>query len=163
MSNGIQFDPEAIRALAQILKDTDLTEIELVEKDSRIRVARTLPPAPAMQMAWPAGLPQAAPAPAALATMPAPAAAPAEESIDLAKHPGLVASPMVGVAYLSPEPGQPPFVALGSRVTQGQTLLLVEAMKTFNQIKAPRSGTVTRILIETGTPVEYGEPLMIVE
>ncbi|NOG69199.1 acetyl-CoA carboxylase biotin carboxyl carrier protein [Roseicella sp. DB1501] len=165
MSNGIQFDPEAIRALAQILKDTDLTEIELVEKDSRIRVARTLPPAPApaMQMAWPAGLPQAAPAPAAPAAVPAPAAAPAEESIDLAKHPGLVASPMVGVAYLSPEPGQPPFVALGSRVTQGQTLLLVEAMKTFNQIKAPRSGTVTRILIETGTPVEYGEPLMIVE
>jgi acetyl-CoA carboxylase biotin carboxyl carrier protein len=162
MSNGIQFDPEAIRALAQILKDTDLTEIELVEKDSRIRVARTLPPAPAMQMAWPAGLPQAAPAPAAPAAMPAPAPA-AEESIDLAKHPGLVASPMVGVAYLSPEPGQPSFVALGSRVTQGQTLLLVEAMKTFNQIKAPRAGTVTRILVETGTPVEYGEPLMIVE
>ncbi|MEN0073202.1 MAG: acetyl-CoA carboxylase biotin carboxyl carrier protein [Paracraurococcus sp.] len=162
MSNGIQFDPEAIRALAQILKDTDLTEIELVEKDSRIRVARTLPPAPAMQMAWPAGLPQAAPAPAAPAAAPAPAPA-AEESIDLAKHPGLVASPMVGVAYLSPEPGQPSFVALGSRVTQGQTLLLVEAMKTFNQIKAPRAGTVTRILVETGTPVEYGEPLMIVE
>ncbi|RAI58578.1 acetyl-CoA carboxylase biotin carboxyl carrier protein [Roseicella frigidaeris] len=162
MSNGIQFDPEAIRALAQILKDTDLTEIELVEKDSRIRVARTLPPAPAMQMAWPAGLPQAAPAPAAPAAMASPAPA-AEESIDLAKHPGLVASPMVGVAYLAPEPGQPPFVALGSRVTQGQTLLLVEAMKTFNQIKAPRAGTVTRILIETGTPVEYGEPLMIVE
>ena len=159
MSNGIQFDPEAIRALAQILKDTDLTEIELVEKDSRIRVARTLPAAPAMPMAWPAGLPAPAAAPAAMAA-PAPAA---EESVDLAKHPGLVASPMVGVAYLAPEPGQPPFVALGARVTQGQTLLLVEAMKTFNQIKAPRAGTVTRILIESGTPVEYGEPLMIVE
>ena len=80
-----------------------------------------------------------------------------------AKHPGLVASPMVGVAYLSSEPGQPPFVTLGAKVAQGQTLLLIEAMKTFNQIKAPRAGTVTRILIEPGTPVEYGEPLMIVE
>ena len=87
----------------------------------------------------------------------------AEESLDLAKHPGLVASPMVGVAYLSPEPGQPAFVTLGSRVTQGQTLLLIEAMKTFNQIKAPKAGTVTRILVESGTPVEYGEPLMVVE
>jgi acetyl-CoA carboxylase biotin carboxyl carrier protein len=163
MSNGIQFDPEAIRALAQILKDTDLTEIELVEKDSRIRVAR-IPPAPVaapVQMAWPPGMPAAAPAaPVAVAAAPA---AVAEESVDLSKHPGLVASPMVGVAYLSPEPGQPPFVTLGSKVAQGQTLLLVEAMKTFNQIKAPRAGTVTRILIETGTPVEYGEPLMIVE
>ncbi|TCZ58609.1 acetyl-CoA carboxylase biotin carboxyl carrier protein [Roseicella aquatilis] len=164
MSNGIQFDPEAIRALAQILKDTDLTEIELVEKDSRIRVARTLPPpAPApLQMAWPAGMPTmpAAPAMAAPAAVQAPVA---EESLDIARHPGLVASPMVGVAYLSSEPGQPPFVTLGATVAQGQTLLLVEAMKTFNQIKAPRAGTVTRILVESGTPVEYGEPLMIVE
>jgi acetyl-CoA carboxylase biotin carboxyl carrier protein len=167
MSNGIQFDPEAIRALAQILKDTDLTEIELVEKDSRIRVARTLPPAPApVQMTWPVGmLPAATPAPGPVPVAPAAAqaAAAAEESLDLSKHPGLVTSPMVGVAYLSPEPGQPPFVTLGSKVTQGQTLLLVEAMKTFNQIKAPKAGTVTRILIESGTPVEYGEPLMIVE
>ncbi|MBK1661988.1 acetyl-CoA carboxylase biotin carboxyl carrier protein [Paracraurococcus ruber] len=166
MSNGIQFDPAAIRALAQILKDTDLTEIELVEKDSRIRVARTLPTpaAPAaVQMAWPGGMmaPPAA-APVAAAPVPVPATL-AEESMDLAKHPGLIASPMVGVAYLSPEPGQPAFVTLGAKVAQGQTLLLIEAMKTFNQIKAPKSGTVTRILIESGTPVEYGEPLMIVE
>lgn len=167
MSNGIQFDPAAIRALAQILKDTDLTEIELVEKDSRIRVARKLPaPAAPVQMAWPGPMQapaaaQAAPAPVVVAQTAAQLAA--EESLDLAKHPGLVASPMVGVAYLSPEPGQPPFVTLGSKVAQGQTLLLIEAMKTFNQIKAPKSGTVTRILIEPGTPVEYGEPLMIVE
>ncbi|MDO9709615.1 acetyl-CoA carboxylase biotin carboxyl carrier protein [Paracraurococcus lichenis] len=165
MSNGIQFDPAAIRALAQILKDTDLTEIELVEKDSRIRVARSIPApaAPAaVQMAWPGGMmaPPAAPAPVAAAPA-VPSAA--EEAMDLAKHPGLVASPMVGVAYLSPEPGQPAFVTLGAKVAQGQTLLLVEAMKTFNQIKAPKAGTVTRILIESGTPVEYGEPLMIVE
>jgi acetyl-CoA carboxylase biotin carboxyl carrier protein len=169
MSGGIQFDPDAIRALAQILKDTDLTEIELVEKDSRIRVAR-IPPAPASApaMAWPAGMvPMGAGAPVA---MPGPTPAPAaempgpvtEETVD-AKHPGLVASPMVGVVYLSPEPGAPPFVTLGSKVAQGQTLLLIEAMKTFNQIKAPRAGTVTRILVESGMPVEYGEPLMIVE
>jgi acetyl-CoA carboxylase biotin carboxyl carrier protein len=160
MSNGIQFDPEAIRALAQILKDTDLTEIELVEKDSRIRVARKMPQ-PAPQMAWPAGmLPQAAPgAPVAVA----PVAAQAAAELPLEKHPGMVASPMVGVAYLAPEPGQPPFVTLGAKVAQGQTLLLIEAMKTFNQIKAPRAGTVTRILVEPGTPVEYGEPLMVVE
>jgi acetyl-CoA carboxylase biotin carboxyl carrier protein len=167
MSNGIQFDPEAIRALAQILKDTDLTEIELVEKDSRIRVARTLPApvaAPSVQMAWPGPMPgQPASGPAPVPVAPAAAQAAAEESIDLSKHPGLVASPMVGVVYLSPEPGQPPFVTLGAKVAQGQTLLLVEAMKTFNQIKAPKAGTVTRILVESGTPVEYGEPLMIVE
>ncbi|MBL6079313.1 acetyl-CoA carboxylase biotin carboxyl carrier protein [Belnapia sp. T18] len=162
MSNGIQFDPEAIRALAQILRDTDLTEIELVEKDSRIRVARK-PPAPqqaAAPMAWPAGLlPQAAPPAAAPVLSPVTV----EAEVPDAKHPGLVASPMVGVAYLSPEPGQPNFVTVGAKVAQGQTLLLIEAMKTFNQIRAPRAGTVTRILVETGTPVEYGEPLLIVE
>ena len=161
MSNGIQFDPEAIRALAQILRDTDLTEIELVEKDSRIRVARKPAPvaAPA-PMAWPAGMAQGGMVQAEVAPVAAPAVAAA---VPDAKHPGLVASPMVGVAYLSSEPGQPPFVTLGAKVAQGQTLLLIEAMKTFNQIKAPRAGTVTRILIEPGTPVEYGEPLMIVE
>ncbi|WP_043364588.1 acetyl-CoA carboxylase biotin carboxyl carrier protein [Belnapia sp. F-4-1] len=161
MSNGIQFDPEAIRALAQILRDTDLTEIELVEKDSRIRVARKPPASPqaAAPMAWPAGmLPPAAPVPAATVATVA-----AEAEMPDAKHPGLVASPMVGVAYLSPEPGQPNFVTVGAKVAQGQTLLLIEAMKTFNQIRAPRAGTVTRILVETGTPVEYGEPLLIVE
>jgi acetyl-CoA carboxylase biotin carboxyl carrier protein len=153
--SAVKFDPEAIRALAQILRDTDLTEIELVEKDSRIRVVRV---PPAMLAAPPMGW---AAAPAAAVAV-APAAAPAEAVPD-AKHPGLVASPMVGVAYLSPEPGQPPFVTVGAKVAQGQTLLLIEAMKTFNQIRAPKAGTVTRILIETGTPVEYGEPLLIVE
>ncbi len=167
MSNGITFDPEAIRALAQILKDTDLTEIELVEKDSRIRVARSHPPAaaaaPAPQMAWPAGMmmPQAAP-PAAAAPLAAVVAEPAEAVLDL-KHPGMVTSPMVGVAYLAPEPGAAPFITLGGKVAQGQTVLLIEAMKTFNQIKAPKAGTITRILIETGTPVEYGEPLLVIE
>jgi acetyl-CoA carboxylase biotin carboxyl carrier protein len=182
MTSGIQFDPEAIRALAQILKDTDLSEIELVEKDSRIRVARTIQAAP--QFAWPAGVPTHFAAPAAGAPDNGGAASPmaaastgagfvasasaaalsasADAAVD-AKHPGLVASPMVGVVYLAPEPGAAPFVTVGSRVAQGQTLLLIEAMKTFNQVRAPRAGTVSRILVEPGTPVEYGEPLMIVE
>ncbi|MDN3567099.1 acetyl-CoA carboxylase biotin carboxyl carrier protein [Paeniroseomonas aquatica] len=163
MSNGIQFDPEAIRALAQILRDTDLTEIELVEKDSRIRVARKPPAAAPQPMSWPVGMAPGMPHGAMVQADASPVVVPVVEAVPDAKHPGLVTSPMVGVAYLAPEPGQPPFVTLGAKVAQGQTLLLIEAMKTFNQIKAPRAGTVTRILIEPGTPVEYGEPLMIVE
>src|SRR5215208_2775435 len=111
-----KFDPEAIRALAQILRDTDLTEIELVEKDSRLRVVRT---PPAVMAAPPMGW-AAAPAAAAAPVPVAPAAAQAEAMPDAAKHPGLVTSPMVGVAYLSPEPGQPPFVTVGAKVAQGQ-------------------------------------------
>ena len=155
MSSGIQCDPESSRVLAPLLRESDLTEIEVAEKDSRIRVVRQPPPA-AATMAWPAGALAAAASPEAGPV--AAAAAPLD-----AKHPGVVASPMVGVAYLAPEPGAAPFVNLGARVTQGQTLLLIEAMKTFNQIKAPRAGIVTRILIEAGMPVEYGEPLMVVE
>lgn len=154
----IQFDPDAIRELAKILRETDLTEIELVEKDSRIRVARVLPPPAAVTVA--AAAPQPAPAVAPPAPAPAPTAAPSDAD---ATHPGMVPSPMVGVAYLSPEPGAPPYVTVGARVAQGQTLLLIEAMKTFNQIKAPRAGTVTKILVESGAPVEYGEPLLIIE
>ncbi len=156
----VTFDAEAIRKLATILAETGLTEIEIAEKDSRIRVARAHPPA--ATFAVPAG---GMPIAAAAAVAPAPAAAPipAEAPADLAKHPGAVLSPMVGVAYLSPEPGSPPYVAVGQKVTEGQTLLLIEAMKTFNQIKATKSGTVTQVLIASGTPVEYGEPLMIVE
>ncbi len=150
----IQFDPEAIRELARILRETDLTEIELVEKDSRIRVARMMPAPAAVTVA-------AAPAPVAAPAAPAaPTPAPADAD---ATHPGMVPSPMVGVAYLSPEPGAAPYITQGARVAQGQTLLLIEAMKTFNQIKAPRSGTITRILIENGSPVEYGEPLLVIE
>ena len=157
MSSGITFDPAAIRELAKILRETDLTEIELVEKDSRIRVARVMP-APAAVTYAAAPAPMAAPPPAAAAAEPTLAAGEFDP-----KHPGAVTSPMVGVAYLSPEPGAAPFVQVGTAVSAGQTLLLIEAMKTFNQIKAPKSGTVTRILIEPGTPVEYGEPLMLVE
>ena len=143
-------DADAIRALAEILLDTGLTEIEIAEGDSRIRVKR----APAvMQAAVPA---HAAAAPARAA------AAPAEEA-DYAKHPGAVKSPMVGVAYLAPEPGAANFVVPGQTVAAGQTLLLIEAMKTFNQIKAPRAGTLSRILVSAGVPVEYDEVLMVIE
>ena len=164
---GMRFDPETIRALAQILRDTDLTEIELVDQDSRIRLARTPPPA-IHAVAAPAPLAQAplaqSPLAAGMAPIPGVVAVPVAASGEIdPKHPGLVTSPMVGVAYLAPEPGAAPFIAPGVKVEQGQTLLLIEAMKTFNQIRAPRAGTVTRILIETGTPVEYGEPLVLVE
>ena len=156
MGNFIEFDAAAIRELAQILRDTDLTEIELVDGEARLRVVRqAVVTAPVMQPVAVAAAPVAAAA--------APAATPAAaEALD-ADHPGAVTSPLVGVAYLSPEPGAAQFVAVGAKVTQGQTLLLIEAMKTFNQIKAPRAGTVTRILVESGMPVEYGEPLMIIE
>lgn len=155
MSKDLQFDPATIRELAQILRESDLTEIELVDSDMRVKLVRQVTVAP---MAMPVA---AAPVPLPAAAQAAAPSAPAAE-IE-ADHPGAVTSPMVGVAYLSPEPTAAPFVTIGSKVAQGQTLMLIEAMKTYNQIKAPRAGTVTRILIESGMPVEFGEPLMIVE
>ncbi|WP_372619937.1 acetyl-CoA carboxylase biotin carboxyl carrier protein [Falsiroseomonas sp.] len=149
---GVTFDPAAIRELAKILRETDLTEIELVESDSRIRVARQIT---VQALAQVAAAPAAAPAASAAIAVAAPEAE--------GPHPGTITSPMVGVAYLAPEPGAAPFITTGSRVAQGQTLLLIEAMKTFNQIRAPKAGTVTRILIESGAPVEYGEPLLVIE
>jgi acetyl-CoA carboxylase biotin carboxyl carrier protein len=146
----IPFDPDAIRALAAVLTETGLTEIEIAEKDSRIRVVRAAPQAAPGYVAPPVA--QAAPASSA-------ATSPAEPAI----HPGAVLSPMVGVVYLYPEPGAPPFITVGQSVAAGQTLLLVEAMKTFNQIRAPKAGTVTRILVANSTPVEYGEALLILE
>ena len=146
-------DGDAIRALADILNETGLTEIEIAEKDSRIRVVR----APAMVQAMAGAAPQLA---AIDASGPEVATA---SIVDHAKHPGAVKSPMVGIAYLSPEPGTPPFALEGQQVSAGQTLVLIEAMKTFNQIKAPRAGTLTRMLVKSGAPVEFGEVLAIVE
>ncbi len=156
--SGLLVDAEAIRALAEILAETGLTEIEVSEKDSRIRVARM--PAPVQAVA---AAPQAVAAPA-----PAPAAAPAEAAAsaapaDLSRHPGAVNSPMVGVAYLTPDPSSPPFASEGQIVTAGQTLMLIEAMKTFNQIKAPKGGTLKALLVASGDPVEYGQLLAIIE
>ena len=143
-------DADAIRVLADILLETGLTEIEIAEGDSRIRVARA---AAVVQAAVPAPVAVAAAAPVAETA----------ETADFAKHPGAVKSPMVGVAYLAPEPGAANFVTPGQAVAAGQTLLLIEAMKTFNQIKAPRAGTITRIMASAGVPVEYGEVLMVID
>ncbi|MBU8876682.1 acetyl-CoA carboxylase biotin carboxyl carrier protein [Reyranella sp. MMS21-HV4-11] len=152
-----ELDTEFVRKLAAILEETKLGEIELADGDRRIRVARptasVVQPAPVMM----AGAPAAAAAPVVAA-----GAAPTAAG-DLSKHPGAVKSPMVGTAYLAPEPGKPNFVSVGDKVTAGQTLLIIEAMKTFNPIKAPKAGTVMQVLIENARPVEFGEPLMIVE
>lgn len=151
--SSARFDPEVIRALAAILTETGLTEIEIAEGDSRIRVARTVQAVASV----------AAPAPASLPAVASPVASAGVDEADLADHPGAVTSPMVGVAYLAPEPGAPPYVQVGQHVSAGQTLLLIEAMKTFNQIRAPKAGTVAQILIASGTPVEYGEVLVVLE
>jgi acetyl-CoA carboxylase biotin carboxyl carrier protein len=144
----IPIDPDTIRALAAVLVETGLTEIEIADKDSRIRVVR-------------GGAVAATVVPVATVAPAVPVAATVAR--DAATHPGAVVSPMVGVAYLSPEPGAPAFVNVGQQVVAGQTLLLIEAMKTFNQIKAPKAGTVAAILVQTGAPVEYGEVLIILE
>lgn len=153
---SLPFDAAAVRALAGILADTGLTEIEVESKDGRIRVARAPAPVPATVA------PTAGVAAGATAAGEVPEVTETAEP-DYAHHPGAVVSPMVGIIYLTPEPGAPPFVTIGATVTSGQTLLLIEAMKTFNQIKATKAGTVTRILVASGTPVEYGQPLLIVE
>jgi acetyl-CoA carboxylase biotin carboxyl carrier protein len=155
--SAISFDPDQVRQLAAILAETSLTEIEIVEGENSIRVAR----APAQVTTFAGG---AAPAPA-IAAAPSTAESPAApvSANDFGSHPGLIKSPMVGVAYLSAEPGAAPFVTAGATVAAGQTVLLIEAMKTFNQIKAPKAGVVLRILVTAGAPVEYGEPLMVIE
>jgi acetyl-CoA carboxylase biotin carboxyl carrier protein len=142
---------ELIRELAALLDSTNLTEIEVEREGLRVRVARNVTMTAAPMMA-------AAPAQAYAA--PGAAAAPAA---DISKHPGIVPSPMVGTAYMASEPGARPFVDVGAKVAAGDTLLIIEAMKTMNQIPAPRAGTVTQILFEDGQPVEFGEPLMIIE
>jgi acetyl-CoA carboxylase biotin carboxyl carrier protein len=146
MAKKPAIDQDLIRQLAKLLEETRLTEIEVEEDGFRIRVGR------------------GASGPSLTASVtPAPVAMSVPASVDPAKHPGLIASPMVGTAYLGPEPGARPFVDVGSEVQLGQTLLIVEAMKTMNQIPAPRAGKVIQILIADGQPVEFGEPLMIVE
>jgi acetyl-CoA carboxylase biotin carboxyl carrier protein len=141
-------DRDLVLELTKLLDETGLTEIEIEQDGQRVRVARNAAAAPAA--ARPAA--PAAPAPQPIAAPP-----------DPAKHPGVVVSPMVGTAYAAPEPGAKPFIEIGSHVKAGDTLLVVEAMKTMNQIPAPRAGTVIQILFEDGQPVEFGEPLVIIE
>ncbi|WP_395647753.1 acetyl-CoA carboxylase biotin carboxyl carrier protein [Terricaulis sp.] len=156
-------DADLVRDLAKVLDDTGLTEIEVEYGELRLRLARTLtmaPPPPAhthVVHSAPAPAPTLSP-PQAPSSQPA-AAAPAPA----ASHPGAVPSPMVGTAYLSPEPGAPPFIKVGDSVSEGQTLMVVEAMKTFNPIPAPRAGKITAILVADSQPVEYGEALVVIE
>ncbi len=151
-----EMDTDFIRKLAAILEETGLGEIELSDGERKIRVAR---PATVAAPAAPIAVAPMASAAAPVAVVPVAVAGTGDQT----KHPGAVKSPMVGTAYLSPEPGKPVFVHVGDKVAAGQTLLIIEAMKTFNPIKAPKAGTVTQILIENARPVEFGEVLMIVE
>jgi acetyl-CoA carboxylase biotin carboxyl carrier protein len=148
-SSNLSDEREMIRDLAALLDQTNLTEIEIERSGLRIRVARNI----AMSTSAPAGVQPIAVAAVVGATV----------ATDISKHPGAVPSPMVGTAYMASEPGAKPFIDIGSKVKAGETLLIIEAMKTMNQIPAPRSGTITQILIEDGHPVEFGEPLVIIE
>ncbi|MEZ5924139.1 MAG: acetyl-CoA carboxylase biotin carboxyl carrier protein [Hyphomicrobiaceae bacterium] len=142
-------DKAMIRDLAALMDETGLTEIEIEHRDLRLRVARSLAAAPA---AMPA------------VTVAAPAATPVKgRPTETGEHAGTIKSPMVGTAYRSPEPGAPAFVEVGAKVQAGQTLLIIEAMKTMNHIPAPKSGTVVEIMVQNGQPVEYGEPLLVIE
>ena len=147
-------DRELIQELSKLLDETGLTEIEIEQEGTRIRVARG-GAAPAATVVVPAKPMAAAP--------PQPVGESAAASLDPSKHPGVVTSPMVGTAYAAAEPGAKPFIEVGSKVKAGDTLLIVEAMKTMNQIPAPRGGTVIQILFDDGQPVEFGEPLVIIE
>lgn len=158
MAKDNPFDPDLVRELATLIADTDLTEIEVEKGDLRIRVARTI----TATMTVPVSAPAAAPAPV-VAPPPSVAEAAAAAAKAAAPHPGAVLSPMVGTAYRKPSPDAKAFVEIGSKVQAGDKVLLVEAMKTFNEIVAPRAGTVTAIYVEDGTPVEYGEPLLVIE
>jgi len=147
----LSIDPDVIRELASLLDETNLSEIEWEEADQRVRVSR-------------GGGGQVVAAPMAAAPPPPSAAAtPAPAEDEASTNPGAVKSPMVGTVYLAPEPGATAFAKEGDRVAQGQTLVIVEAMKTMNPIAAPRAGVVAKVLVEDGTPVEFGQPLMIVE
>ncbi|EJW09412.1 Biotin carboxyl carrier protein of acetyl-CoA carboxylase [Rhodovulum sp. PH10] len=148
----VAVNEEIVRSLARLLGETGLTEIEIEHAGLRVRVARQGTPVAATVVA---------PAPAASAVPGVFAVA--DGSMDPSKHPGVVTSPMVGTAYRAPEPEARPFVDIGTEVKAGETVLIIEAMKTMNQIPAPKSGTVTQILVEDGQPVEFGEPLMIIE
>jgi acetyl-CoA carboxylase biotin carboxyl carrier protein len=159
-------DQELIRAIAELLNEQNLAEIEIEREDLRIRVTRAFAAAPQAapvyvshppQTPQPPGAPQPVAPPGSAANI---AAAAADE---LAANPGTLTSPMVGTAYLAPEPDKPPFVTVGSKVSEGQTVLIIEAMKTMNQIPAHRSGTISRILVVDTQPVEYGQPLVVIE
>ncbi|MEL6684965.1 MAG: acetyl-CoA carboxylase biotin carboxyl carrier protein [Pseudomonadota bacterium] len=165
MGNKTSHDSDVsfIAALAELLRDNDLTELQVKrdygENDSlNVRVSRQTQTV--VQASVPAAAPVAAPA---APSAPAAPAAPATDNADPASHPGAVTSPMVGTVYMAPEPGAAPFTTVGAAVKEGDTLLIIEAMKTMNHIPAPRAGTIKRIMVEDGGPVEFGAPLVIIE
>jgi len=163
-NGGMQVDPGLVRQLAELLDATQLTEIEVQDGARRIRVVRNF--AAPVQSAPQAGVApvMAAPPPVAAATPAAPpVAAPDPAATPGAEHPGTIRSPMVGTAYLAPEPGAKPFAATGDKVAAGDTLLILEAMKVMNPIVSPRAGTVRAVFVESGQPVEFDQPLVIVE
>ncbi len=163
MPNDQPADQALIEAIAKLLNEQNLAEIEIEREDLRVRVTRSYASSGVQQVMVPAAAPMQM-----MAAAPAPLAAPgtskpASAGDDLAGNPGALTSPMVGTAYLSPEPGKPPFVTIGQKVAEGQTILIIEAMKTMNQIPAHRAGTVTRLLVEDTSPIEYGQPLAVIE
>ncbi|MGI8852583.1 MAG: acetyl-CoA carboxylase biotin carboxyl carrier protein [Methyloceanibacter sp.] len=153
-SSGGSFDKDLIRELAALLEETGLTEIEVEHEGKRLRVARGVN----LTTTLTTGAGEASPLQPHTREKPR-----GSRTEEIVVHPGTVISPMVGTAYRSPEPGTPPFVEIGTQVTAGQTLLIIEAMKTMNQIPSPKAGTVIAILVEDGQPVEYGEPLAVIE
>ena len=161
-------DVAFVKALAELLRENELTELEVTrdyasDDSLTVRVARQENTIIQSMSAAPVPAPAAQPVAAAPSSPAAPAAPAAPASDDPAQHPGALSSPMVGTCYLQPEPGSDAFVSVGDTVKEGQTVIIIEAMKTMNQIPAPRSGKVTRILVEDGSPVEFGAPLMIIE
>jgi acetyl-CoA carboxylase biotin carboxyl carrier protein len=161
MTKDVPADQALIRAIAELLNEQNLAEIEIERENLRVRVTRSYAATGAQQLMVPA--PAAAPA-MYQPTAPQGSASGLKAPVDdLASNPGTLTSPMVGTAYLSPEPGKPAFVGVGTKVSEGQTILIIEAMKTMNQIPAHKSGTISRILVEDAAPVEYGQPLAVID
>jgi acetyl-CoA carboxylase biotin carboxyl carrier protein len=161
MTKDAPADQALIEAIAKLLNEQNLAEIEIEREDLRVRVTRSYASTGVQQVMVPAApVAAAVPAPTAPVGSAAAAKAPAD---DLASNPNALTSPMVGTAYLSPEPGKPAFVSVGAKVSEGQTILIIEAMKTMNQIPAHKSGTVSRILVTDASPVEYGQPLAVID
>jgi acetyl-CoA carboxylase biotin carboxyl carrier protein len=159
MPKDASFNEELVRQLAEILKETDLTEIEYEVEGCRIKVARQIQVSQQSTVA-----PQVAPAQSAqVVNLVAPSAEGTSATQDLSKHPGALKSPMVGNVYLSPSPGADPFVKVGQKVSQGESILIIEAMKVMNPIKAPKDGVVKQILVQDGEPIEYDQVLMVIE
>ncbi len=154
MANTLSFDEKTVRKLAEILNETGLSEIEVEQENCRVRVARNLTTIATVET------PSFVPAPSVQMTTPNVQEA---AHVDISRHPGTVKAPMVGTAYAASTPDAEPFVKIGAKVTQGQTLLIIEAMKVMNQIKAPKEGTVNQILFSDGEPVEFDQPLLIIE